>query len=371
MLYKVILQITYNVLSRLLKQDQNKVVIALYREGKLEGNLHFIYEELLEQFPQLEVHFVYSENKMNLKLFKEIVQLSNAKYVIIDDYYLPVYLLKPKAKLKIIQLWHAAGAFKKFGHSTADTKFGPSKEYLRLVPVHANYTHVYISAAKFTDYYAEAFHMTPANIYPFGIPRVDLFTDEPLCREIKKVLYQEYNFSDTDNKINILVAPTYRAEGLYTESTADLMDTIIKLSKSLDKDIRILFKPHPYVKSSEMDRLRDCPNVMIATGHTINEWMLVSDAFITDYSSAIFEFALLKKPLAHYIPDYKEYQSNRGFYQEIEIMSDGTILWNEAELLDWMNARKQNEYYNTTRMIEYNFDDIENISHKIVKHFTS
>ncbi|MFK4998741.1 CDP-glycerol glycerophosphotransferase family protein [Bacillus sp. N9] len=55
---------------------------------------------------------------MNLKLFKDLVAFCNAKYLVLDDYFLPIYLIKPRNSLRVIQLWHAAGAFKKFGYST-------------------------------------------------------------------------------------------------------------------------------------------------------------------------------------------------------------------------------------------------------------
>src|SRR5699024_10233806 len=148
----------------------NKVVFVLSRENKLQGNLYFIYLELQKQLPSAEIHFVHAENKMNLKLFKEINMIANAKYLILDDYYLPVYLIKPNDKVKVIQLWHAAGAFKKFGHSTIGTRFGPKQSYLKLVPVHANYTHVYVSSEQVAPFYAEAFNVPASNVYPLGTP---------------------------------------------------------------------------------------------------------------------------------------------------------------------------------------------------------
>src|SRR5690606_42029007 len=44
--------------------------------------------------------------------------LATSRYFIIDDYYFPVYVIKPRKEVEIIQLWHSAGALKKFGLST-------------------------------------------------------------------------------------------------------------------------------------------------------------------------------------------------------------------------------------------------------------
>jgi CDP-ribitol ribitolphosphotransferase len=352
------------------KENNNKFVFALYRSTKLEGNLKFIYDEVRNQFPNAEIHLVSGTNKMNLKLFKEVIFLSNARYLILDDYYLPVYLIKPDKRLKIVQLWHAAGAFKKFGHSTTGTKFGPSRDYLRLVPIHSNYTHVYVSSEKVIKYYADAFNMNPKRIIPIGVPRIDLFSQTDLCNEIKSCLFTDYPMLN-NGQVNILIAPTYRADGSQKESSLDLIGSIINMSNLIHNKY-IIFKAHPYMNRQELRRLEKCPNVLIASDkYAINEWMLVSDAFVTDYSSSVFEFALLNRPMAHFIPDYNDYKNNRGLYQEVAVVSDGIVLTDTHQLSDWINKREHNEYFDASRMIKYNFDQTQNISKKIYTHFTS
>ena len=46
--------------------------------------------------------------------------------------------------------------------------------------------------------------------------------------------------------------------------------------------------------------------------------MTVCDIFITDYSSAVIEYSVLKKPLILYVYDLEEYISSPGFYQDFE-----------------------------------------------------
>src|SRR5699024_4919853 len=104
----------FYVAIKLLKQhDDMKAVFVVARENKLHCILRYVQLELMEQLPGVKINFVHDENKMNLKLFKELITFSNARYLILDDYYLPVYLIKPDRKMKVLQLWHAAGAFKK------------------------------------------------------------------------------------------------------------------------------------------------------------------------------------------------------------------------------------------------------------------
>src|SRR5690625_2319193 len=191
-IFKFLFRFVYNLSCFLRKKDNNKVVIALYRSNRLEGNLKYVYDELKKQMPESKIHLISSENKMNLRLFKEVIILANARYLIIDDYFLPVYLIVPSQDLKVIQLWHAAGALKKFGHSTVGTQFGPTESYLKLVPIHSNYTHVYVSSSKIIKFYAEAFNMSPNRIFPLGIRRIDLFNNEVKCNLIKEEILLNY-----------------------------------------------------------------------------------------------------------------------------------------------------------------------------------
>lgn len=368
-LYKCMFNIYYTIACFLKKQDNNKAVFVLTRENKLQGNLQFVHSELLKQFPEIKIHFVYAENKMNLKLFKELNIISNAKYLIIDDYYLPIYLIKPKKQLKVIQLWHAAGAFKKFGHSTVGTRFGPSKDYLKIVPVHSNYTHVYVSSRQVMPFYAEAFNMSENHIYPLGIPRVDMFSDGKMKKQVLQSISNQYPMLKDRKFIYILIAPTYRALGSQGESNFSMNEAMADILPSLKEHIRILYKPHPYTSEQELALLQRHTNIVIADYFTLNEWMLLSDAFITDYSSAIFDFALLQKPFVHYVPDLHEYAGNRGFYQPIEQISDGEIIQTEEGLIQWINDRVKEEYFDTSNMIEYNFTHTKDVTRDIVEHF--
>src|SRR5699024_1413945 len=159
------------------------------------------------------------------------------KYLIIDDYYLPIYLIKPYQHLKVIQLWHAAGAFKKFGYSTVGKKFGPKTGYLKSIPVHSNYTHVYVSSKNIIPYYAEAFDMPQSNIYPLGIPRVYFFNDENEKHLVTDELYSRYPNLKDNSKINILFAPTYRATGKQKETNLNIVAILLNIMQDINDNI--------------------------------------------------------------------------------------------------------------------------------------
>lgn len=369
-LYKQLCQIVYLLFSLFKRHDSEKVVIVTSRSKQLEGNLEFVYNELQNRIPKSKIHLIVANNKMNLSLLREIIILSNAKYLILDDYYLPIYLIKPRKSLKVIQLWHAAGAFKKFGYSTVGTKFGPDKRYLRIVPIHKNYTHVYVSSKNTVQYYAEAFNMSKKNVHPLGIPRIDLFSNERLKESTIKMLLEK-NPVLKKEEVRILIAPTYRASGPYGESNFNMIQILEDIAVKLRKNVRILVRPHPYMCRNELKTLLNIDNISLANEFSINDWMLLSDAFITDYSSSIFDFSLLERPIAHFVPDLEEYTENRGFYHEIHEISDGEIIKDKSHLVTWINSREKNEFFDTSRMVKFNFDYTKEVSRIVVSHFIS
>ncbi|TWT27694.1 CDP-glycerol glycerophosphotransferase family protein [Planomicrobium sp. CPCC 101110] len=368
--FKIVYQSCYRVLSLIVPVNENKILMVVSRSEKLEGNLKFIHDELITQRPDAKIHLISSANKMNLKLFKELFAIAGTKYLILDDFFLPVYLIKPAKTLKVIQLWHAAGAFKKFGYSTVDKTFGPDKGYLKIVPVHSNYTHVYVSSPNVVPHYAEAFNMPAENIYPLGIPRMDMFTSQKHRWETIEKMRRQY--SDVVlGKVVILFAPTYRAANKQKESEVDFIKILTDLATDLEPDKILVYKPHPYLMNESLEQLKNYDNILVAKDYTVNEWMLIADAFITDYSSAIFEFALLKKPLAHFVPDLVEYEKGRGLYYPIEKISDGEIIHEYSRLAVWINSRTKNESWDTNRMLSFNFSNVSSATKQITKHFLS
>jgi len=73
--------------------------------------------------------------------------------------------------VRIIQLWHASGAFKTVGYS----RVGLPDPNVR---VHKSYTAAIVSSEFDVPFYAEAFGIPEDRVTPTGIPRMDRFFDE-------------------------------------------------------------------------------------------------------------------------------------------------------------------------------------------------
>lgn len=65
----------------------------------------------------------------------------------------------------------------------------------------------------------------------------------------------------------------------------------------------------------------------------VNELYLASDALVTDYSSAVFDYSVLGRPMYFLVPDLAEYAASRGFYLDFPGDLPGEAVSGTAELV--------------------------------------
>lgn len=105
-----------------------------------------------------------------------------------------------------------------------------------------------------------------------------------------------------------------------------------------NKNALMIIQPHPYLKQRAYVPEKYKEWIQINHGPmTTQELMVVSNAFITDFSSLMFDYSLLGKPMAFYMPDLADYNDTRGFYGNIINELPGPIIEDETELLTWIS----------------------------------
>ncbi len=102
----------------------------------------------------------------------------------------------------------------------------------------------------------------------------------------------------------ILYAPTFRDYAMDTVS-----DQVIKTLNTLAQKYTVLVREHYFSNVDFPDTVVDVSNYP-----DVNELMIASDLLITDYSSILFHYALLHKPIFLYLYDWEQYAQYRGFY---------------------------------------------------------
>ncbi len=260
--------------------------------------------------------------------------MSTCRYILLEDYYRPVSFMRVREGQEICQLWHAAGAYKKFGYS----RLG-NGEHIKVHKGYKKYAKAITSADAIRTNYAEAFGISMDKVKATGVPRTDIFFDEAYIAETKESIYKEYPVL-REKKV-ILFAPTYR--GLRAEDAAydfSKLDPDL-LYESLGEDYVFVFKWHPATYNNlkfeerqayALDKYGDF-FLDLSQERDINDLLLVADIMITDYSSVIFDYYLTGKPVVYYTYDLDAYEAGRGIYYPFEEYLYGPCVDNQADLI--------------------------------------
>jgi CDP-ribitol ribitolphosphotransferase len=319
----------------------DRVVLATAHAGRLSGNLALIAAEVRRRGirPVVLVHQPRRSPAGRLSTLAFHVRagaaIARARVLVVDDYFFPLYVLRPLSETTVAQVWHACGALKKFGYSVLDKTFGADEELVRSVRIHTNYDLCLVSSEAAIPFYAEAFRV-PADAFVagLGIPRTDLLFGDVEMRAAR--LRARYGIPD--GRRVVLYAPTFRGEGVGSARADGLLDFDV-LASALARDHVVLVRLHPFIRSrlDLPDRLRGFV-IDVSDAPEINELMLASDVLVTDYSSALFEFALLGRPIAIHAPDLAAYERERDLYIDIRTELPGPVLETTEAVAGWLRA---------------------------------
>ena len=158
----------------------------------------------------------------------------------------------------------------------------------------------------------------------------------------------------------ILFAPTYRGENkrqAYFPYDKLDMSKLYKLCQ--DIDATIIFKMHPFVEEKVpipeeyLDRMAD-----LTSYPNINDLFYITDLLITDYSSNIYEFSLMKKPMLFYAFDMEEYTKERGFHRDYKDNVPGKIVETFDEMITSIRTSDY-EFEKVSEYLDKNFDHID------------
>jgi CDP-glycerol glycerophosphotransferase (TagB/SpsB family) len=233
-------------------------------------------------------------------------------------------------QIRTVEVWHAYGAFKLMGYSLA----GRPGELSPFSRAYKGYAAVTVGSDADIPVYAEAFGLPEERIHPTGIPRVDRFFD-PSGRKaaVERV---RVAVPSSVGRRTILLAPTYRGRVRDAGYDTGRLDWRAIHELCLEQDAIFIVRPHPFVRGpldippSLGDRIVDGRALDVDT----NDLLLVVDLLITDYSSVIYEFSTLNRPMLFFAYDLETYAAERGFYEPYEGFVPGRIVRTSEELVD-------------------------------------
>ncbi len=273
--------------------------------------------------------------------------LATSKYVFLNDNFMPMASLKFSHDAVVTQLWHAEGAFKKFGLSAPLTDEVREREK----QCSARLDYVVCSSKNVAPVYAEAFGVDKSKVIALGAPRIDSLLKERSIDEIRERF--DALHPECKGKKLILFAPTFRDDPECDRKTVENID-MQAFRRELGDEYCLLIKLHPQINSgADVEGA-----VNVTTGYDINDLTLISDLLITDYSSVCMDFALLSKPCIFFAYDLEEYEKERSFYFDYETYVPGTVAKDFSSVLEAIK-NPRNDEEKLRRFRDFNFDYID------------
>jgi CDP-glycerol glycerophosphotransferase len=304
--------------------DTNKIFIINF-DGKGYGESpKYIVEEIIKR--QLNYKILWAvNNKTNS--FPEIVipVYINSVRAIYEEVTAKIWINNTRKDLCVrkrknqfyIQTWHGDFCFKKIEKDVENTL---PKEYIKRAKHDSSLIDILLSSSQSrTTLYKRAFWYK-GEVFECGSPREDILFNPN--GNIKNKVLKYFNIKD--NIRIILYAPTFRNASL-THGNFDLYkldwnSILNRIEEKTDSNWIVLFRLHPnLVKLSTIFSSENFNNTIINATYydDMQELIMASDILITDYSSSMYEFALLNKPVFLYANDYKDYFLERGFYVDL------------------------------------------------------
>lgn len=339
MIFRILFRSIYCLHARKPVQ-KDKVLFVEVREPALTDNFKLLYHELKKSGKfRIHMHYLRSGFTGRLDYLRRcsamLKDMADAGYVFLNEGCNVIGSIPMRPETVLTQTWHACGAFKKFGFSTASLKYGESEQELRKYPYYANTTYVTLSSPEIAWAYQEAMLLQehPDCLRATGVSRTDVFFRKKFIDRARAHFYECVPFAQ--GKKVILYAPTFRGNASDAESP-DCLD-VCKFKQALGANYVLVVKHHPFVSKPPVIP-EDCVDFAkdVTKKLQIDELLCVSDLCISDYSSLIFEYSLFERPMLFYAYDLEEYFDWRGFYYKYDDLAPGPVMRTNEEMIAYI-----------------------------------
>lgn len=345
----------YKIETKIIPIKKDIIIFESNLGRNYTGNPRYIYEEMVRQGLDKKYRCYVILDDVSTKIPGHGVKLkrTRVKYFFIMgiagiwvcDSRQPNYIIKRKG-VHYIQTWHGT-PLKKLALDMDTVNMGGETDIEKYKKNFYNNTRTWdylISQNHFsTEVFKRAFAFDK-EVLEIGYPRNDILFGGNKEEYILKL--KEKMGLPLDKKI-LLYAPTWRDNEYYRKGAYKFNNALdySMLYKELKEDYVIIVKYHYLIKET-MDwseykgfvyKFDECEDIA--------ELYLAADMLITDYSSVMFDYSILKRPILFFAYDLEEYKNNlRGFYFDFIEEAPGPIVKTTKELIDSIKGYKEEDY---------------------------
>ena len=281
---------------RVMKKRKKKIAIISRESNSKSLDIAMLEAELLKRGCDVTVLSKLLTKEKSLKalgyighVMRQEAAILAADVVVLDTYCIPASMIPHGKGTKVMQMWHALAAVKKFGWQTVGKAGGSSEKVAKLMRMHRGYDYVVSPSDITAEYFCEAFDTDRDKVVKYGLPRIDY---------IKR--------TGPEARKTVLYAPTFRRG-----KTVDVQSLIDALDPA---KYDLVVKLHPLYRAGAADGEPGDGkvNVIYDDSFSSYDWLSVADIIISDYSSLVIEATLADKPLFIYAYDLDEYEASTG-----------------------------------------------------------
>ena len=258
--------------------------------------------------------------------------LARSKYLISnDDMQLP---FRKRDGQFYLQTWHGT-PLKRIGFDITNPQFISGTAYFDHLARDVAQWDLLLSPNPFSTPIMRRAFRYDGEIGEYGYPRNDLLCRGDTAEAAARV---RDRLGLPAGKRVVLYAPTWRDNQVYANGRRYRFDMRLDLERAwreLGRDHVFLIRGHHHNGDDVPAGMRDGFALNVTAYPDITELYLVSDVLVTDYSSAMFDYAVTGRPILFFTYDLAEYRDSlRGFYFDFETEAPGPLLADSAEVIE-------------------------------------
>ncbi|WP_239748029.1 MULTISPECIES: bifunctional glycosyltransferase family 2 protein/CDP-glycerol:glycerophosphate glycerophosphotransferase [unclassified Mammaliicoccus] len=335
----------YQLLDKEEAVNNETIVFESFGGKNYSDSPKYIYEYMQKHYPKLNYIWVFKNPNQNVitgnavkvkKGSKEYYDAYSKAKFWVTNARLPLYLNKKDNQI-YIQTWHGT-PLKRLANDMKIVRMPgtTTPKYKKNFYAETSRWDYLISPNRYsTNIFKTAFWMDENRTLEIGYPRNDILVNRSNDQVYIEKLKKELNIPK--GKKIIMYAPTWRDDEFVKKGKYlfDLKINLENLQKELGDEFVILLRMHYLISNAlDLSGYEDFA-IDVSNYNDISELYLISDALITDYSSVMFDFGILKRPQYFFAYDIEKYDKGlRGFYMDYKNDLPGEIITDEFKLAE-------------------------------------
>ncbi|MET9297065.1 bifunctional glycosyltransferase family 2 protein/CDP-glycerol:glycerophosphate glycerophosphotransferase [Streptomyces sp. NPDC003077] len=343
---------------------RDAVLYISYNGKQYSDSPKAIHEELLRRGAKVEHLWLVRDGQVELPDTVQKVRFQSTEWYealarcryIVTNAHLPHWVERREGQV-IVQTWHGT-MLKRIGLDIEAPKFDP--KYHERLRIEAKNWSMLVSSNRFSTPILKRAMAFDGPIVETGYPRNDYLyapDREARAQEVRRKL------GLPEGKKVVLYAPTWRDDISHRlgQFRFDLRLDLEDAERRLGADHVLLVRRH----SNIVDSIPGAGGGFVfdvSEYPDIADLYLAADMMITDYSSVMFDYAHLRRPMLFFTYDLEHYRDTlRGFYFDFEKDAPGPLIRTSEELIDAIadidavSARYQEQY----DRFHHNFCDLD------------